>query len=162
MHSLHAPRPRRRSLVLVADGFQERTTVGCIHTLREVGAPASVVGLTAGPVTGSRGIVLQPDLSLDQVSLDDPPLLAVLPGGRRCIAALLTDPRVHRLLALIVGAGGSVALLHPAGEDLEQLLSVPVSRPEAQSLAKFITGLLRDFVEQVRTGEAHDGHVADG
>ena len=135
----------RRSLILIADGFEEQSTIGCVHAFRGAGVSASRVALTAGPVKGSRGIVLQPDFSLDQVAPEQRAHLAILPGERRCTAALLTDPRVHRLLERIVRGGGRVALLRSPGKDLEELLRVPLSRPAAQSVSVFISELLEEY-----------------
>lgn len=146
MNATYSQASNLRSLVLVADGFEEQATISCVHALREQGKSAVLVGLTAGPVTGSRGIVLHPDLSLDQVAVDDPALLTVIPGGRRCAAFLLADPRVHRLLARTSAIGGRVALLQTAANDAEALLRVPSSRQGTLSVRAFVTRLLDDLV----------------
>ena len=148
-------------VVLIANGFEEQDTVGCIHTFREAGVSVSLVSLAAGSVTGSRGIVLQPDFSLDQLSADDRTTLTVLSGGRSCTTALLTDPRVHRLLSTITEAGGRVALLGSIDQDLEQLLDVPLSRQDTWSVPKFIAKLLGNVVDQPGTRASDYGRVVD-
>ena len=55
-------------LVLVADSFEEETAIACVRALRDAGMAVTLVGLKAGPVTGSRGITVQADLSLEQVA----------------------------------------------------------------------------------------------
>ena len=126
--------PSRRGLVLVADGFEEEATIACLRALRDAGIDASLVGLMDGPVTGSRGITVQPDLSVEQALADNIFTLVVLPGGRRSIAAVLTDPRVHRLVRDATVTGGKVALLNPLVEEVEQLLRVPLLRQGEQTI----------------------------
>lgn len=131
-----------RGHVLVADGFEEETTIACVRALRDAGIAASLVGLMGGPVTGSRGIIVQPDLSMDQVLPDDILTLVVLPGGRRSTTVVLTDPPVHCLVEAATAGGGEVALLNPIVEGAEQLLRVPLVRQGTLTIQQFMAGLL--------------------
>lgn len=142
MNSTPPATSSRRGLVLVADGFEEETTIASVRALRDAGMAASLVGLMAGPVTGSHGITIQPDLSLDQVIPDDIFTLVLLPGGRRSVGAVLADPRVHRLVEAATASGGKVAVLNPAVEGAEQLLRVPLVRQGKLTIQQFMAGLL--------------------
>ena len=136
----------RSGLVLVADGFEEETTIACVRALRDAGMAAALVGLTNGSVTGSRGITLQSDLSLEEVGADSMPSLIILPGGRRSAAAVLADPRVHHLVEATAANGGQVAVLHPAVEAAERFLRVPLVRQGELPVEEFIGGLLKKWM----------------
>ncbi|MCX7970029.1 MAG: DJ-1/PfpI family protein, partial [Negativicutes bacterium] len=72
-----------RVLVLVADGSEEIETVAMIDVLRRGQLEVVVAGLDGLTVTGSRGIVIQADCRLDQLTdaqLDEFDWL-YLPGG---------------------------------------------------------------------------------
>ena len=133
-------------LVLVADGFEEETTIACVRSLRDAGMAAALVGLTAGPVTGSRGITVQSDLSLEQVRAGATPTLIILPGGRRSTAAMLADPRVHRLAEATAANGGQIVVLRPAVEGAERFLGVPLVRQGELPVEEFIGGLLKEWM----------------
>ena len=61
-----------RVLIPLANGCEELEAVTVIDLLRRAGIDVVTAGLTDGPVTASRGVVLIPDRSLDQVLDDDP------------------------------------------------------------------------------------------
>jgi len=86
-----------RVLIPLANGCEELEAVTVIDLLRRAGIEVVSAGLTDGPVTASRGVVLIPDRSLDQV-LDDDFDMIVLPGGLPGADYLDADPRIHALL----------------------------------------------------------------
>jgi 4-methyl-5(b-hydroxyethyl)-thiazole monophosphate biosynthesis len=86
-----------RVLIPLANGCEELEAVTVIDLLRRAGIEVVTAGLTDGPVTASRGVVLIPDRSLDQV-LDDDFDMIVLPGGLPGADHLDVDPRIHALL----------------------------------------------------------------
>ena len=86
-----------RVLVPLANGCEELEAVTVIDLLRRAGIEVVTAGLTDGPVTASRGVVLIPDCSLDQV-IDDDFDMIVLPGGLPGADYLDADPRIHALL----------------------------------------------------------------
>ena len=86
-----------RVLVPLANGCEELEAVTIIDLLRRAGIEVVTAGLGDGPVTASRGVVLIPDRSLDQV-LDDDFDMVVLPGGLPGADHLDADPRIHALL----------------------------------------------------------------
>jgi protein deglycase len=65
--------------------------------LRRAGLEVIAAGLTAEPVTGSRGVVLMPDVALDDVLEQDFDMV-VLPGGKAGAEALAQDARIIQLL----------------------------------------------------------------
>lgn len=86
-----------RVLVPLADGCEELEAVTIIDLLRRAGIDVVVAGLKEGPVTASRGVVLMPDRTLDEVLGNDFDMI-VLPGGLPGAEHLDNDPRIHRLL----------------------------------------------------------------
>ena len=135
--------PLGGGIILIGDGFEEGPAIDCLHALRDAGAETSLVGLTAGLVTGSRGIVVQPDLSLDRVMRDALPRLIVIGGGGRCLNVLLVDPRVHRLVRATSQSGGRIAILIAAADDARRALRVPVIVKGSLPVREFVQRLLR-------------------
>lgn len=86
-----------RVLVPLANGCEELEAVTIIDLLRRAGIEVVTAGLTDGPVTASRGVVLLPDRNLDDV-LDEAFDMIVLPGGLPGADNLDADPRIHALL----------------------------------------------------------------
>lgn len=84
-------------LIPLAQGCEELEAVTIIDLLRRAGVEVVSAGLEAGPVTASRGVVLLPDVVLDDVlerSFD----MIVLPGGLPGADHLDNDERIHALL----------------------------------------------------------------
>lgn len=86
-----------RVLVPLANGCEELEAVTIIDLLRRAGIEVVTAGLTDGPVTASRGVVLLPDSTLDLVLGDEFDMI-VLPGGLPGADNLDADPRIHTLL----------------------------------------------------------------
>jgi 4-methyl-5(b-hydroxyethyl)-thiazole monophosphate biosynthesis len=99
-----------RVLVPLAPGFEELEAVTIVDLLRRAGIEVVTAGLAAGPVRASRGVVLVPDTTLEQVA-DDAFDMVVLPGGLPGADHLDADPRVHRLLKRTAAAGGYAAAI---------------------------------------------------
>ncbi|WP_462322537.1 DJ-1 family glyoxalase III [Halochromatium sp.] len=85
-------------LVPLAPGCEELEAVTIIDLLRRAEIEVIVAGLEPGPVRGSRGTVLVPDVDLDDVADDDFEMV-VLPGGQPGATHLDRDTRIHDLLA---------------------------------------------------------------
>jgi 4-methyl-5(b-hydroxyethyl)-thiazole monophosphate biosynthesis len=86
-----------RVLVPLANGCEELEAVTIIDLLRRAGIEVVTAGLTDGPITASRGVVLIPDRPLDAV-LGEAFDMIVLPGGLPGADHLDADPRIHALL----------------------------------------------------------------
>lgn len=87
-----------RVLVPLAQGCEELEAVTIIDLLRRADIEVVTAGLDNAPVTASRGTVLLPDTTLEQV-LDQSFDMVVLPGGLPGATNLDADRRIHDLLA---------------------------------------------------------------
>lgn len=99
-----------RILVPLAHGCEELEAVTIIDLLRRAGQEVVTAGLEPGPVTASRGVVLQPDVTLDEV-LEQPFDMVALPGGLPGADHLDQDPRVHTLLKRVASEQGFTAAI---------------------------------------------------
>jgi putative intracellular protease/amidase len=148
---------KSRVLVLIAPGFEEATTIRCLDQMRQACLQVSLVALSAGLVTGWHGLSVQSDLTLDQVNANEPCKMVVLPGGQMCATALLTDPRVHRLLNTVIAQDGVVAVLKTAVPLITQSGLLPSSlishfiTQQDVDLEAFVTNLVRLLVAKSRS-----------
>lgn len=85
-------------LIPIAEGSEELEAVTLIDLLRRASFEVTVAGLASGPVACSRGVVLQPDTTLDAVA-DREFDLVVLPGGAAGADRLRADERLTAILA---------------------------------------------------------------
>ncbi len=99
-----------RVLVPLAQGCEELEAVSIIDLLRRAGIDVVTAGLTEGVVTCSRGVVMVPDASLDDVMDDDFDMI-VLPGGLPGADHLDEDVRVQRLLKHMAEQGKYTAAI---------------------------------------------------
>jgi 4-methyl-5(b-hydroxyethyl)-thiazole monophosphate biosynthesis len=101
----------KRVLVPLAQGCEELEAVTIIDLLRRAQIEVVVAGLTgAAPIKASRGVVLVPDLALDDV-IDQSFDLVVLPGGLPGAMFLRDDARIIALLQRVYAQGASVAAI---------------------------------------------------
>lgn len=108
-------------LIPLAQGCEELEAVTVVDILRRAGVDVMTAGLAAGSVRCSRGIVLVPDVLLDDV-LEQAFDMIVLPGGMPGAEHLKNDVRVITLLKTMAAQGRYVAAicaapmaLHAAG-----------------------------------------------
>ncbi len=99
-----------RVLVPLAQGCEELEAVTVIDLLRRAGIEVVTAGLQDGPVRGSRGTVLVPDTTLDDI-LDQDFDMIVLPGGLPGADHLNDDPRIRTLLGRMADGGRYVAAI---------------------------------------------------
>ncbi|WP_456407568.1 DJ-1 family glyoxalase III [Thiolapillus sp.] len=99
-----------RVLVPLAQGCEELEAVSIIDLLRRAEVEVVTAGLSEGPVTCSRGVVLVPDTSLDAV-LDENFDMIVLPGGLPGADHLDKDERIRRLLRRMAEQGKYAAAI---------------------------------------------------
>lgn len=97
-------------LVPLAQGCEELEAVTLIDLLRRAGITVVVAGLETGPVTASRGVVLVPETTLDQISDRDFDMV-VLPGGLGGAQRLEADRRIAALLRRMAEQGRYVAAI---------------------------------------------------
>lgn len=99
-----------RVLVPLAEGCEEIEAVTVIDLLRRAGIEVISAGLKPGPVRASRGTVLVPDATLDQVLEADFDMV-VLPGGLPGADHLNADHRLHGLLRRLDGQERYIAAI---------------------------------------------------
>ncbi len=99
-----------RVLVPLAQGCEELEAVTIIDLLRRASIDVICAGLDEQPVKGSRGTVLLPDTTIDQVQDDDFDMV-VLPGGLPGADYLDKDPRIHSLLQRMASNGNYTAAI---------------------------------------------------
>jgi len=89
-----------RVLVPLAEGCEELEAVTVIDLLRRAGIEVISAGLEQGSIKASRGLVLVPDMTLDQ-ALDPAQAgydMIVLPGGLPGADHLNNDSRIQKLI----------------------------------------------------------------
>jgi len=106
---------------MLAQGFEEMEAVTPGDLLRRAGIPTAYVGVTGAEVTGSHGMTLRADLTLEQMDLTQLEMI-VLPGGRQGVENLLESrPALEavrfayeneKLVAAICAAPSILAQLH--------------------------------------------------
>lgn len=91
-------------LVPLAAGCEELEAVTIIDLLVRAGVEVVSAGLESGPVTASRGVVLVPQMTLDE-ALEREYDMVVLPGGMPGAQHLDDDSRIHELLRKMADSG---------------------------------------------------------
>ena len=116
-------------VVFLAPGFEEIEAITPIDVLRRAEVDVTVAGLQDGPVTGSHGITVCPDTTIDKVRPEDVDMV-VLPGGMPGTDNLRRDPRVAEFVRGMDRAGRYVCaicaaplVLHAAGVIRERPLT---------------------------------------
>lgn len=97
-------------LVPLAQGCEELEAVTVIDLLRRAGVEVVTAGLESGPVTASRGVVLVPDITLEEALARDYDMV-VLPGGGPGADNLDNDPRIRELLRKMADSGKFTAAI---------------------------------------------------
>lgn len=100
----------KRVLVPLAPGFEEIEAVTIIDIVRRAEIHVTVAGTAAGPITGSRKVVILPDTTLDAVA-DAAFDMIVLPGGGPGTEVLRRDARVASILKRQADRGGWIAAI---------------------------------------------------
>lgn len=107
-------------LVLLLESFEEVAATTFITTLRGVGLHVKVVGITARCVRGYHGLLIHPDLTLDQaLSLAPKTWGIVIPVPHEALMPIQHEPRLGRLFQQ---AGQSNALFVSQASTIEQLV----------------------------------------
>lgn len=135
--------------ILLAPGFEEGSAIYCLDRLREAGILVSLVGLSAGLISGAHGVTVRPDRTLGQTSTLTPPYMVLVPDGKKSVTALLADPRVHRLLTATIENNGNIAAMPAAAAMLENGgigLKIPPLIPFTGSLDEFASQLINSIM----------------
>ena len=67
--------------VFLANGFEEIEALAPTDILRRAKLEVKTVGVSAEKIVSSHGVIVTPDITCDQISLDDDLDMVVLPGG---------------------------------------------------------------------------------
>ena len=97
-------------LVPLAQGCEELEAVTVIDLLRRADVEVTTAGLTEGLVTAKRGVVLQPDTTLDEALTKEYDMV-VLPGGLPGATNLEQDDRIRDLLIKLSNSGKFTAAI---------------------------------------------------
>lgn len=65
----------------LADGFEDVEAIAPIDMLRRAGVEVKTVGVTGEIIDSRHGIKVIPDISIDDIVLDDSLEAVILPGG---------------------------------------------------------------------------------
>ena len=106
-------------LVPLAQGCEELEAVTVVDLLRRAGISVVTAGLDDQPVRASRGMVLIPDVALNDVIGQEFDMI-VLPGGEPGATNLGKDERVTGLLQQLAQAGKYTAAICAAPRVLAQ------------------------------------------
>jgi protein deglycase len=98
-----------KALILMAEGFEEIELTTIVDILRRGGVTVTIAGLKDGIITGSRGMKMQPDASLD--SIKEMYDIMILPGGSPGYINLGGDRRVIDLVNSYNAGGKIVAAI---------------------------------------------------
>jgi 4-methyl-5(b-hydroxyethyl)-thiazole monophosphate biosynthesis len=99
-----------RVLVPLAEGFEEIEAVTVVDLLRRADIEVHTASLANRRVTGSHGISVEADMSLDDAQAGDYDMI-VLPGGMPGAEHLKQDARVIALLREFAAAGRFTAAI---------------------------------------------------
>ena len=99
-----------RVLLPLAEGFEEIEAVTVIDLLRRAGIEVNSASLGSRRVTGSHGIAVEADITLDSARVDDYDMI-VLPGGMPGADHLKKDERVVALLRDFAAQGRYTAAI---------------------------------------------------
>lgn len=113
--------------ILLAPGFEEMEAVAPCDLLRRAGEEVRFCGIGGLEITGSHGIVIHADDSLEALDFDAMEML-VLPGGLRGVQSVLADCGALALLRRAWDAGKYVAAICAGPTVLAQLGIIGTSR----------------------------------
>jgi 4-methyl-5(b-hydroxyethyl)-thiazole monophosphate biosynthesis len=99
-----------RVLVPLAEGFEEIEAVTVVDLLRRADIDVRTATLAGTLVTGSHGISVEADISIDAADAADYDMI-VLPGGMPGAEHLKRDPRIIALLRRFAEAGSYTAAI---------------------------------------------------
>jgi putative intracellular protease/amidase len=127
---MNTTQKKSRTIIIIASGFEEESTVICLKRFRSAGLNVKLVGLTARPVIGAHGLVVRPDCSLEELDGDRVLELMIVPGNEKSAEVLLADPRFHRLFRVTVANLGHIGIMRSAETafgraGLTEILSTP-------------------------------------
>lgn len=140
--------------VLWGEQFEEAAAAIFVTQLREAGLRVKVVGLTPHRISGSHGLVLVPDLTLDQaLPLAAQAACLVIPHSAYGFKQLKNDPRLRDFFGQALANQARLVLAQFNETDLtelelpptltsEQILAYPINSIELVEFASQLAGSL--------------------
>jgi len=109
-------KPNNYIFVLWGEQFEETAAVVFVTKLREAGLRVKVVGLSRQQARGAHGLVLVPDLTLEQVlPLAAQTIALIIPCSLRIARRLKNDPRLRELFELFYANKAQIVIGHLNG-----------------------------------------------
>ena len=115
-------------LVLLSDGFGDEPVLALIITLRKAAIPVRLVGFSKKEIRSAQGVVLQPDLPLDDIKNANGSGLLIIPDAQHIHTRVTTDPRVHTLVEALLRQDKPVLATPQVAFALRQLLRTTSQR----------------------------------
>ncbi len=143
-------------LVPLAEGCEELEAVTIIDLLVRAGIKVVSAGLKPGPLRASRGVVITPDITLDE-ALQQEFDMVVLPGGLPGANHLNDDPRIQSLLRKMADDGRYTAAICAAPKVL--LNAGVLAGKQATSYPGSLDGLDLSAVDYREETVVQDGKV---
>jgi 4-methyl-5(b-hydroxyethyl)-thiazole monophosphate biosynthesis len=99
----------KKTIILLADGFEEVEALTSVDYLRRAGIDVRTVGVTGSIVQGGHGILVRADIELSELSgaVD----CVVVPGGGKGAENLAASPAVVELIRRQFSSGALVAAI---------------------------------------------------
>ena len=110
--------------ILLGEGFEEAEALVTADVLRRAEVPVSLTGIGGDFVTGSHGITVKADVTVESVSLSGGDMV-VLPGGLGGVASM-------------EGSGPAMALIRQAAENPEIWLAAICAAPTLLARARLL------------------------
>ena len=91
----------KQAVIFIAHGFDEMYVIDFYCQQRQQGCAVQIVGNQVGEISGRYGLVLPTDATLSSylTTVDSDCTAPIcIPGDLRCASALLSDPRILRLI----------------------------------------------------------------
>ena len=144
--------------ILLGKGFEEAEAVVPADLLRRAGVEVRLVGVGGRQITGSHGITIAADLTLEELDRDQVELL-MLPGGMGGVEALSGDVRAQALIQHCYNEGRWLAAICAAPTILANLGMLDRRRAVCYPGLEELMG---SAVVQKGSTVVVDGHIVTG
>ncbi|MCA9954046.1 MAG: DJ-1/PfpI family protein [Ardenticatenaceae bacterium] len=123
---------KKNIAILISPGFTENEVVYCLSQMRAAGLSTTLVGATNSLVKSQHGLIVQPDLTLRELTPLPPFHMLIIPGSYECVSNLLTSPDFHFQVEKSVTGDGHVVIFNSAETALKQV--APFATPTEKIL----------------------------
>ena len=100
----------KRAAVVFAEGFEEVEGLTQVDFLRRAGIEVSVVGVTGKTVKGGHDIIIETDLTIDELNADELDSI-VIPGGMPGAENVVSSTHAQQIIKQVFQKGGLVAAI---------------------------------------------------